>query len=141
MEQWKDIPGYEGLYVISNLGEIKSVRRNTIMKPSLLPKGYKQIGLTKDGKRTYSSVHRLVAKTFIDNPNNLPCVNHKDCNPGNNKVENLEWCSILENNNYKNHKLKMNVSIALYRLKKDYPGETKLINKLEEIQDEIKQLN
>lgn len=105
-EIWKDIKGYEGLYQVSNLGRIKSlcgwngkeyIAREKILNP------YKQ----KANKNYYRSVvklrnkkeskdmkvHRLVAETFIPNPNKFPIINHKDGNPLNNCVENLEWCN------------------------------------------------
>ena len=102
MEIWKDIKGYEGLYLISNLGNIKSLhnyRRGNIIKPKL-KKGYYQVGLRKNNIRKWYAVHRLVALTFIPNPNNLPCVNHKDENKLNNNINNLEWCTVYYNNCY-----------------------------------------
>lgn len=103
-EIWKDIPNYEGLYLISNLGRIKSLynyRRNgtNILKPKI-KKGYYQIGLRKNGKRKWFAIHRLVALTFIPNPHNYKCVNHKDEKKLNNCVENLEWCTVKYNNCY-----------------------------------------
>ena len=103
-EIWKDIPGYENLYQISNKGKIKSFynyRRNgtNILTPKI-KKGYYQIGLRKNGKRKWLSIHRLVAITFISNNNNFKCVNHKDENKLNNNVDNLEWCNHKYNNCY-----------------------------------------
>lgn len=102
-EIWKDIKGYEGLYQISNLGNVKSMYNyrgiGNILKPRL-KKGYYQIGLRKNNVRKWYAVHRLVAKTFIPNPDNLPQVNHKDENKLNNKVDNLEWCTVHYNNCY-----------------------------------------
>lgn len=118
MEEWKDIKGYEGLYQVSNLGRVKSLSRlkknfniNTkmieiitlpekIRKPQLTKYGYYRIGLTKDCKQIYHSVHRLVAETFLDNPDNLSQVNHKDENKLNNRADNLEWCTAKYNANY-----------------------------------------
>jgi len=139
-EVWKDIKGYEDLYQISNLGRVKSIRNNIIKKPSVLPKGYLQICLNKKGKSKYVSIHRLVAQAFIPNQNNLPCVNHKDCNPQNNNVSNLEWISYKDNNNYKNHHLKRNVASVIYFLKRDYPNEKEIIEQMEEIKRKIKNL-
>lgn len=145
-EVWKDISGYEGLYQISNFGRVKSlprkykkryIKNENIKSPSKLPKGYLRIGLCKEGKIKYYAIHRLVAESFIPNKDNKPCVNHKDCNPSNNKVDNLEWCTYLENNNYKNHHLKRNVSSIIYYLKKDYPDKLDLIKKVQQIKDEI----
>lgn len=112
-EIWKDIRGFEGLYQISNFGNVKSVARvisrsttdlpvqERILKPCVRH-GYKHIVLSKNGKFTTGHIHRLVAEAFIPNPNNLPCVNHKDENPSNNCVDNLEWCTRAYNNSY-NH--------------------------------------
>ena len=117
-EQWKDIIGYEGLYQISNYGRVKSLNyhrsgKEQILKPHLWgKKKYFIIGLYKDGKCHQITIHRLVAQSFLDNPKNLPCVNHKDENPQNNFIwvnengsvdldkSNLEWCDIAYNNNY-----------------------------------------
>lgn len=148
MEIWKDIKGYEGLYQISNTGKVKSLKRimksrkceEIIRKPSKLPKGYLRVSLCKNGEIKYYSIHRLVAEAFIPNENNYPCVNHKDCNTSNNNVENLEWMTYEENNSYKNHHLKRNISSAIYFLKRDYPQEKELINQIEQIKEKIKAL-
>lgn len=103
-EMWKDIPGYEGLYQVSNLGNIRSLKYAGGNKVKLLKQattnGYKQVQLSKNGKGKNHLVHRLVAIAFIPNPNNLPVVNHKDENPSNNNVDNLEWCTQEYNINY-----------------------------------------
>ena len=115
-EIWKDIPGYEGLYQASSLGRIKScqkvlryrngkiVHRNERMM--VLTKGFGQyltVGLSKNDVKKLYNVHYLIAITFIDNPNNLPCLNHKDEDKFNNSVENLEWCSYSYNTKYNNN--------------------------------------
>lgn len=103
-EVWKDIEGYEGLYQISNLGNIKSLKYNkteTEKKIKLYNKrNYLQVALAQQGKIKWYSVHRLVAKAFIPNPNNYPCINHKDENKQNNCIDNLEWCTHKYNSNY-----------------------------------------
>lgn len=105
-EIWKDIPDYDG-YQISNLGRLKSLKRNIIMKCN--KRGdYNSIGLyNKDGYKRFN-IHRLVAQVFIPNPDNLPCVNHIDGNKLNNCVDNLEWCTHSENSKhaYNNNLLK-----------------------------------
>lgn len=103
-EVWKDIKGYEGKYQVSNLGRIKSLSyRNTGISKILVPKinkGYYEIGLYLNGIRKMFFVHRLVALTFIPNPNNLPQINHIDEDKTNNCVDNLEWCTQAYNNIY-----------------------------------------
>jgi len=92
---WKDVSGYEGLYEVSNLGRVKSKRK--IISSVDDGKGYPRLHLSKDGKAKSFRVHRLVAEAFIPNPDCFPIVNHKDGNKENNTVENLEWCTQLEN--------------------------------------------
>lgn len=98
-EVWKDIEGYEGLYQVSNLGRVKSVKNNIIRKPRIAS-GYFYVNLSKAGKKKTYKIHRLVAQHFIANPNNYPCVNHKDENKLNNFYDNLEWCTFKYNINY-----------------------------------------
>lgn len=104
IETWKDIEGFENLYQISSNGKIKSLNyrhtgKERIIKP-YYRKNYHIIRLYKEGKMKRFLVHRLVAMAFIPNPNNYPCVNHKDENPSNNYIENLEWCTYQYNLNY-----------------------------------------
>lgn len=112
-EIWKDIKGYEGLYQVSNLGRIRSTdkivkrgkngdyfRKGIILKPQKSKNGYLVCKLSKNGICPSKNIHRLVAEAFIDNPNNYPCINHKDENKQNNIVDNLEYCSYEYNNNY-----------------------------------------
>lgn len=104
IEEWKDIRGYEGSYQVSNLGRVRSLSRKTkagfrkgmILVLMIDKFGYSLVNLSR---KSYK-VHRLVAETFIDNPQGLKCVNHKDENKTNNCVDNLEWCSYEYNNNY-----------------------------------------
>ena len=98
-EIWKDIEGYEGLYQVSNLGRVKSLRRNIILRQGITRNGYEIVNLYKN-KSKYFLIHRLVANVFIPNPNNYPIVNHKDENKLNNCVDNLEWCTQKYNINY-----------------------------------------
>lgn len=109
-EIWKDIPGYEGLYQASSLGRIKSldrivtysnrnkhIHKGKILIQSELTGGYLYVFLSKKGKVKSCRVHRLVAASFIPNPNNLPQVNHLDKNRKNNSFLNLQWCTGSEN--------------------------------------------
>lgn len=107
-EIWKPIKGYETLYKVSNLGNVKSIYYNRkgieYLVAQDLRRGYLRVALIKNGIRKYYSVHRLVAEAFIPNPNNLPCINHKDENKQNNKMDNLEWCTHSYNKMYSAHK-------------------------------------
>ena len=105
IEIWKDIKDYEGLYQVSNFGQILSLHYNRSRKCKLLKLiktkfGYLRVQLFKDGKGKMFIVHRLVAETFLKNPDNLPQVNHIDENKENNRVDNLEWCTSEYNINY-----------------------------------------
>lgn len=97
-ENMKPIPGYEEFYLASRDGKIYSKRYNKFLKPAVTKDGYKQVSLVGNNKKQYTyKVHRLIAMTFLDNPDNLPEVNHKDFNRLNNFVSNLEWCSHYDN--------------------------------------------
>ena len=100
MEEWKDVKGYEGLYKISNKGIVIN-NRGIPIKAKDNGKGYLRFNLSK-GNRNYSTVylHRVIAEAFIPNPNNYPEVNHIDEDKQNNKISNLEWCSIRYNRLY-----------------------------------------
>ena len=144
--EWRAIEGYEGLYEISNIGEIRNAKGE--IKKSQFKKGvnthYKEVSLWKDGKNKRFLVHRLVAKAFIPNPNNFAIINHKDENGTNNCVENLEWCNHSYNTRYNKYpekpktiptkvvsqeqKLKTSLSVKNYRrehakLKFEYQGQ------------------
>lgn len=111
-EVWKDVVGYEGNYLVSNLGRIKTVLhivtykgRSYISKERIMSLqydayGYLQVRLSKDAVKKTQKVHRIVAIAFIPNPNNLPEINHKDEIKTNNRVGNLEWCDRKYNMQY-----------------------------------------
>lgn len=110
--QWKDI--YDGNYSVSDSGLVKSNDRTInsatgirnylgkILKPEITQDGHCRVVISVGGKRQHIFVHRLVADAFIPNPNNFPVINHKDENPLNNSVDNLEWCTVAYNNAYNN---------------------------------------
>lgn len=106
VEEWRDVEGFNGKYQVSNLGRVRSTRhksviRNKILKPGRDTNGYLKVSLGNgDGTFKQATIHRMVATAFIPNPDNLEMVNHKDENPANNCVENLEWCTRSYNQIY-----------------------------------------
>ena len=121
IEEWRDVVGYEGLYEVSNLGNVRSKEKISVVvfgklkgrqqhrkgkdiKINHANKGYSQVHLTKNRCGRTERVARLVAQAFIPNPDNLPFVNHKDENRSNDCVDNLEWCTHEYNCNYGNRK-------------------------------------
>ena len=125
-EEWRDIKGFEGKYKISSLGRVMSLNYQRkgvaiIMKVWIDKRGYCSVNLRRDGKPHSYAIHRLVAEAFLDNPNNLPVVNHLDENPTNNFVFNLEWSSSFDNFHYgtaDNRKHKSMLK-AIYQCDKD----------------------
>lgn len=96
----KDIPNYEGLYAITSCGKVWSYHRNKFLALRYDKDGYPRVDLRKDGKSKTYFVHRLLAITYLPNPNNLPYVNHKDEIKKHSWINNLEWCTAWYNNNY-----------------------------------------
>lgn len=108
-EVWKDIVGYEGLYQVSNLGQVRSLDREVkhgdrfrndkgkILVGSVTPEGYPQVTLCRENKKRHIKIHRIVATTFMDKPDETYVVNHKDGNKKNNFLCNLEWVSYSRN--------------------------------------------
>ena len=116
IEIWKDIADYEGQYMVSNLGRVKSLEhklrnghiwRERVLAITYCEDKYGRILLSKNNNHKRFLIHRLVAEAFLENPDNLPQVNHKDENPKNNTVDNLEWCTAKYNNNYGTHNDRM----------------------------------
>lgn len=135
-EIWKDIKDFEGIYQISSFGRVKVLARRVYagknvnhqyntLKEHIVGTGggkYEYVILRKEGRSYGRLVHRLVAEAFIPNPNDFSCVNHKDENPRNNCVNNLEWCTYQYNNAYNGRleKCKSKISNTLKGRKRQY---------------------
>ena len=104
----KDIQGYEGLYAVTEEGQVWSYKNQKFLKPRNITGGYLGITLYKDGVGKQYRLHRLVAEAFIPNPDNLPIINHKNEIKTDCRVSNLEWCIHQYNSNYGNIKEKIN---------------------------------
>ena len=99
LEFWRDIQGYEGLYQVSNTGQVKSLHRNgKLLKITPDKYGYLKVNLSKEGKKKTFRIHRLVAAAFLPNEENLPEVDHINNDKTDNRVCNLQWISRVENN-------------------------------------------
>lgn len=148
-EIWKPIKGYEGYYEVSNLGRVRSVERiverkdgsirrykGKILSPCF-PHGYAHVNLARNGKYKSVKVHRLVAESFIPNPNNYSEINHKNEIKDDNRVSNLEWCSRKYNCNYGNRASKFIQSkskeIVQLTLEGDYISKYKSIKEASEV--------
>lgn len=125
-EEWRDVDDFDNRYMVSNLGRVKTkeftytlygktqVKPSHILRTIIRKDGYCKVNLGGYGKQKTLNLHRLVALAFIVNPNNLPCINHKDENPTNNTVDNLEWCTYEYNNNYGSFKDKHSKAFRNY---------------------------
>lgn len=94
---WKTIDEFPN-YDINNLGQVRNNKTGYIKKPSIGKRGYSVVSLQKDRKQYLKTIHRLIAKAFIDNPYNKPEINHIDGDKTNYSLDNLEWCTAQENN-------------------------------------------
>lgn len=101
-EIWKEIDGFDGYYMVSNLGNVKSLKygKERILRQNIASNGYENVILCANNIRKGFTVHRLVAMAFIPNPDNYPDINHIDEDKTNNCANNLEWCDCKYNNNY-----------------------------------------
>ena len=142
-EIWKEIEGYEGLYMVSSLGRVKRLEGKKCKHDRIITprnnNGYYRVSLSKYGKVLQYRLHRLVAEAFIPNPNNYPVVNHKDENKQNNCVENLEWCSYAYNCNYGERTEKIITKLSKPVLQ--YNKEGKLLNEWRGTTEAAKKLN
>ena len=142
LEVYKDIKNYEGYYQVGNLGNVRSLDRivphktkgflklkSRILKPSFSRDGYKKVVLQKEGMVRYFRINRLVADAFIPNPENKPCVNHKDGDKLNNNVDNLEWNTVQENNDHA-WKIGLFGESTINKMKKNNSGEGNPSHKL-----------
>lgn len=133
-EVWKNIPDYEGLYQASNLGRVKGLKRYKqnhsklqLVEEKIIKQyvnkynGYVYVVLCKNGKENNCRVHKLIAKTFIPNPNNKSQINHIDGNKQNNRANNLEWCTCKENiqHAYSNGLIVNKQNIEVYQFDKN----------------------
>lgn len=118
-EVWVPVRGYETRYEVSNMGRVRN-HDGHILKP-IERRGYLCLNFCVNGVRKDVKIHRLVAEAFIPNPNELPCINHKDEDKHNNCADNLEWCTVQYNCNYGTHNLR--VSIGLTGKKKNWSEE------------------
>ena len=116
-ELWSEINGYDGKYLISNMGRVMSTKKwdvnlrqyvdcDAVLKPMDNGNGYLYVKLLQHQKRKNVYIHRLVAEAFIPNPDNKKYVNHKDYDITNNNVDNLEWCTASENIQYSKEHMK-----------------------------------
>lgn len=107
----KDIKGYEGLYAVTEDGQVYSYKSKRFLKPSKDSKGYLRVHLYKNKEGKQYKIHRLVAEAYILNPTRLPDVGHDDDNKENNSVSNLYWTQPKENNNHGSYPQKISQSL------------------------------
>jgi hypothetical protein len=126
--EWKKVKGYELFYEVSNTGIVRSldreskngwgkiIRKGKVLKQSIDGHGYYRVKLWKNKTKKTIRVHKIVLSSFVENVNNLPHTNHKDCNKLNNNINNLEWCSASYNQKhaYENGMRKSNKETKVY---------------------------
>ena len=140
MEKWREIPGYDGKYEVSTYGNIRCVNyrktgKSQIMKMTLSRHGYHMITLRYQGKNVNRSVHRLVALTWIPNPNNLPEIDHINSIPSDNRIENLRTGSIPYSKHPLTEDKRLKISIRMSKPVIQMNGGGKYINEFKSITD------
>lgn len=135
-EIWKDIKGYEGMYMVSNYGRVSSLRSRLmkIMTPSVTAKGYLRVSFHMRLICKQYMVHRLVALAFIPNVNGAPEINHKNGDKKDNRVSNLEWCTSKENSWHKfnvlKYKIRQETKAKLSKARKGKPLDESIKHKI-----------
>jgi len=121
-EEWRDVVGWEGYYIVSSYGRVASLGRYVkyysytkwldpcLKQQRMWKNGYFSVTLKKNGKKICASVHRLVAIAFIPNPNNYPCIDHINDNQIDNRASNLQWCTHKMNNSKEHHRITESLS-------------------------------
>lgn len=146
-EEWRDIKGYEGYYQVSNMGRVKRLKitgkdGRTYRERILIPvynTRYLNVSLCKNGIIKQYRVHRLVCTAFLENPNNYPCINHKDENRLNNNADNLEWCTVKYNNSYGTNIMRRAKARSRAVVQMDLDG--KVIKRWDSLKEAKKSLN
>ena len=124
MNDFVDIKNYEGKYKINRIGDVFSVKRKRLLKPSLLWTGYLKVDLYDSNKKKHTlNVHRLVALTFIENPNNYPVVDHKNRINTDNRVENLRWIDFSGSSRNRIITRKDDLPVGVYKHRNRYKAE------------------
>lgn len=116
----KNIKGYNGEYSITSCGKVWSHKSNRFLTPHIDKSGYYNIVLMNNGTQKNHKVHRLVGEAYIPNPDNKPCINHKDENKIHNYISNLEWVTVAENNVYGSRLNKMEKPVLCVETKNIY---------------------
>lgn len=137
MEEWKDIKDYEGLYQVSNMGNVKSLKfgKERILKYKINKYGYYLVCLCNKGVKKFHTIHRLVAESFIPNPDNKNEIDHINTDKADNRVENLRWVTHIENMNNSLSIDKRYKSVLQFSLNGD------IINKWDSVKEANEELN
>lgn len=137
MEEWRVIKEFDN-YEVSNLGRVRNIKKNTLMTISKKPNGYCVVKLSKNNVARECRIHRLVAIAFIPNPNNYDCINHKNEDKTDNRVENLEWCNHQYNNTYGTRYVRQSEKIKVPIKQCDMQGN--VIKEFNSVNDAAKEL-